>query len=149
MERIYDHIWSSLVVFCQTEITNLKNAGVSTDLIFYDFDSFSANQEFPANDLLGLQGLGIDPDGRLLYISVNFMLSSKNDDTYLTRHRKMLSHMFDKLGPEKTIDLIHADTGKVLGTLGIADPAAVIPITRSYSRSLQALSVEFLCTVSL
>lgn len=149
MGGLYEHIWSSLVVFCQGQITDLKTAGVSEDLVYYDFDSAAANQELPEQDMLGLQGLGIDPEGRLLFISVNFMVSTKNDDKYLTRHRQIVSRLFDNLGPDKTIPLIHAQTGVVLGSLGVEEPAAVLPIIRSFNRSLQALSVELLSTVSL
>lgn len=145
----FEDIWASLVSFCQSQIAELKLAGVSADLQYYDFDSFSGVTVIPNKDLIGLQGFSLDIEKQLVVVEVIFNVSTRDDDTYLTRHRKLLGHMLRVSLPGTQIPHVDALTGAPLGTLVIGANVSLFPIQRVLNRSSQGVGVELRSTVAL
>lgn len=145
---VYHNTWASLVRFCQAEITELRNDSISEDLTYYDFDASANVEALPNNDILGLSGFGLDVVGKQFYITTLFCVSTKDDDENLTRHRKIIGLLMEKLLPTKTIEYVDAEIVDTnLGFMVITDGTGLNPIARSNTRGLQAVEVTLICSV--
>lgn len=144
----YENGWASLVKFCQEKIVELKDLGVTSDMTYFDFDSFADNQELPNNDIMGLVGYSQNKDEKFVYYDCIINVSPKNDDQYGTKRRKIIGHLDNILKPHAIIPLVNHETGVILGSLIVLSGVEIMPPLRTLERGVTGIGVSFACDVT-
>lgn len=143
---ILQSIRSSLMKFCQEQLTQLKTAGtLPSDASCILFDAHASAMALPAADVLGIEGLSVQQDGRIQHVQVMIGASTYND-TNLFKLTSVTDTLYEALQSPDSIPLCDPTTGTQIGLLVIQDGTRVLPVAREDSRPLQFVMVSLLST---
>lgn len=128
----------SLIKFTQDFIAKARLDNVSTDLDFINLDAHAEIHEWPAVDLIGLQGFAVQTNDKMHEVAASLFVMTINDPN-LFKHYELLDRLFTALKPENIIKLYSAATAAEKSWMVVADGTSVYPVGRAETRTLQAI----------
>ena len=137
---VYNDLWASCVVFCNTMITAIKTASLSSDMEFVNLDAHADLTSLSGKDVLGMKGFALNFSEQVIDVTVLFGVSTLHD-TNLLRLNKSIAMLVNELFPTSQIAVKDADTGAVLGWMVVQDGTAVLPVASTTSRPIQYVMV--------
>jgi len=140
-----ESLYKSLVKKAQQTIVEIKNAGHSTDLQYYSWDSRGEKQELPTTDLLGLAGWAFRENGGLWEVRAGLTLSTINDQ-HLFREIKMVDVIHNHWGEGKLIPMFNKNNQEF--TVMMVSDFDMMPAGNSEKRNYRPIGVELLRTES-
>lgn len=135
--------WSSLTVFCNDTIAELKSNGVSSDLSYIDWDAHANLQELPRNDLLGPNGLAVT-ELEEAFQFVFILGVATHADANLFRLRAIVDRLFTSVRFGRTLPLYDWKAGTVRGSMVIQTGTTIMPMSRSENHAVQYIQAEAL-----
>ncbi|MES0134509.1 hypothetical protein NKJ88_06035 [Mesorhizobium sp. M0016] len=142
---IIEDAWVSIVKVCQGIITEVEALYPDTEINFFDWETHSNVAELPNSDLIGPTALAFTEQSPGLSEAVFAIAASTyGDDTNLFRHRKIMSLIFERLRPTKTMKIYDAGSALEKGFMVFTDGTTLVPMTRSEARPWQYVQVQAL-----
>ena len=126
----------SIIKFTQGFITQARSDNVSSDLDFINLDAHAEILEWPATDLIGLQGFAISTDEGMHEITAALHVMTLNDPN-LFRHYELLDRLFEALKPTNKLKLYSAQTALERSWMVVTNGTSVLPVGRAETRTLQ------------
>lgn len=134
----------SLVKFCRDSAAEIATDLGVTAPVFVDLDAHANMSTMPSSDFIGIVGFSMHVSGNMLTVFAGIVVSAFND-VDLVRHTEMADIMLNKLQPTKQVPVYLAgDTIKASGFMVITDGVILEPISKTDTRSLQVINVQFL-----
>jgi hypothetical protein len=133
---------TSIIKFCQASIQAMREAGLTDECDYINFDAHSQIDKLPTTDLVGHANLHHVNEGKFYTVGVSIGVSAWEDPN-LFRHDAMLDYLEQKLKPESKLPLIDPDTGAVSGWLISTNGTSVMPLLKTDTRSLSFVMVSF------
>lgn len=136
--QILENIEASILKFC-----NDLNTELVLGCKVFNFDTHATVNELPQDELIGLMGLDLLNSGGLIEGSCMIAVCTLNDDTDLSKLRKAISSVFDRLQPGVQLDNVVSTTGSPIGKLTIMEPVHLMKVGSAKSRPIQMISFQF------
>ncbi len=115
-----ESLYKSLVRYTQRGVKSILQAGFSTDLAYYSWDSRGEVAELDRRDLIGLAGWSFRENGGLWEVRSGLTLSTYNDENLL-REIKMLNILHDMWGEGSKVPMVDKNTGIEFTELVVSD----------------------------
>jgi hypothetical protein len=139
-----EDLYKSLVVQVQQTITAARDAGLSSTLQYYAWDSRGEVEELPHADLMGLAGWSFRENGGLWEIRTGLTLSTVDDEN-LFREIKIIDVIHNFWGERSKVRLIDRDSGIQFSELVVSD-FDMMPAGSSEKRNYRPIGIELLRT---
>jgi hypothetical protein len=110
------------------------------DLEVVDFDSHADDATLPLKDIIGLAGFSVQTD-HFTYVTVLVGVATY-DDFNLTRHREIISALYEKVRPESSHKVYNASTGATKGFMKVESDIKLLPMANSGARPLQFIAIS-------
>lgn len=141
---LYRSIRASVIRFCAD-----IGEEVSADIIPYDFDKTSVEENLPASDLIGPMELYMDSRQSTKMIGFKLTVSTLND-TDLDKLERTIGEVVDTLETSPSFPIRNHTTGDIMGTLALTRDYMVEPVGTfpSKTRAIQTVNVVCLSTLT-
>lgn len=137
--KLWRNLQASLLKYCNDLITNRVLDGFTN----FNFDTHASLNQLPEEDLLGIAELSLGNDLETYEGTVNFVVCTRADDTYMERLNPVIDYLFDELRVgSQPIILVNEKTAMIAGRLTISN-SLILPVATSKGRPVQVVSVGF------
>lgn len=141
MDRLLEHSNASLL-----RMINDFSTELTTDLgetfVAVNLDAVMAENELPTDHIVGLEDFSYsDSSDPVAVVSGLFVVATSNDPNAMLR-TKAISNIVDKTQALKAFDLLHADTGEVIGEMVMMGARRVPPKVRGEVKTFQHIIFE-------
>ncbi len=139
-------LYKSLILQVQKVIVDAHAADLTTDMIYYAWDSRGETGELPNKDLIGLSNWTFRENGGLWEIRAALTLSTYDDEN-LFRQMEILDVIHNYFGEEVQVPMVDKDTGEQYTNLVVSD-FDMLPTGQSERRNYLPIGIELLRTAS-
>ena len=138
-ENLHYDVNSSLLMMCKDFITDNS----LTDFDVFDFDAHASLNDLPNNHLAGVAEFSMMENGDSYDGHCTILVCTKQDDANLKILKPTVSKMFARLKTGREIQLVQSTDALVLGNLKIKSGTEALPVARTETRPLIAITVNF------
>jgi len=142
-----ESLYKSLIVHTQNTIAAVRNAGISTNLEYYAWDSRGEVSEQSDVDLIGLAGWSFRENGGLWEVRSGLTLSTYNDIN-LFREIKILNVIHDMWGEGSKVPMVDKNTGIEFTEMVVSDFDMLPGGGGAEKRNYRPVGIELLRTSS-
>jgi hypothetical protein len=141
-EKLYENLFSSLVVFAQGIIEDRKSAHPDVSIEFIDWEAHANILELPDSDLVGITAVTFSEDEAIsgsFTVGISTFASDKN----LFRLRNYVGKAFSCMVRGSKIPIYDQEACVQIGWAHIIDGTTVMPMTKADTRPLQFVQCGF------
>ena len=136
--KIYPSVWGSIVRFSNQLIADFKSVDDTGKLDFIDWESHANIHELPDTDLLGPTALTITEfSPQMFEVNFSIAVSTYSTDKNLFRMRSYLGEVFERMRPQKQINVYDSVTAAKLGYMIFTEGTIIAPMSRAETRPWQ------------
>ena len=139
-DNLYMDVSSSLLKFCKDYI---DQNSLDDDFDVFDFDAHASLNDIPTSNLIGIAEYSLTEFNDQYEGEAMLIISSNQDDANLVVMRPHVTKLFNLLKTGMEIPIIRSVDGYMLGNLKLKAGSSVMPVARTQSRPLQAISFSF------
>lgn len=141
MHTYFTDVQASLFAFCKSCIDEWKSEGITSEMLVFKWDAHAETPEFPDVDIVGPMDLSLISDTSLQSATCMIAVSTTKD-TNIHRLDQIISDLYGKLSPDKSIPLVRASDGAQYGNLKLKNGTQVLQVMNTDVRATRAVAIN-------